>query len=92
MLDNCSICRKYLKDIGEQELGFCIKCSDGVSEVEKSFKTERTIEIQYFDLGDCPYQINEFIKKEKIEYSEILGISHSGNNVIMTYITDESKN
>lgn len=37
-IDNCVVCGKYLKKIGEQEQGMCIDCDIKTDEIAKSFK------------------------------------------------------
>jgi len=46
------------------------------------------IEIQEFDLADCPYQINNFIKTNSIRKAQILSFSHTDKTVIMYYRPD----
>ena len=43
------------------------------------------INMQQFDIGDCPYQINQFLEKYDIKQSEIVGWSHSDKTIIMSY-------
>jgi hypothetical protein len=56
-----------------------------VAELVNLLKIKIMIEMQEFDLGDCPYQINQFIEKNFIERSRIFGFSHSDKTVIMYY-------
>jgi len=32
-IDNCVVCLKYLKEIGEQESGMCIKCDNETAKI-----------------------------------------------------------
>jgi len=34
-IDNCVVCGKYLKEIGEQEAGMCNKCDNITHEISK---------------------------------------------------------
>ncbi|MGY8911173.1 MAG: hypothetical protein ACKVIG_15130 [Flavobacteriales bacterium] len=34
-IDNCVVCGKYLKDIGEQESGMCNKCDNITDKIAK---------------------------------------------------------
>ena len=34
-IDNCVVCGKYLKDIGEQEQGMCNKCDNKTAAIAK---------------------------------------------------------
>lgn len=51
--------------------------------VGKSLK----VDIQHFDLTDCPYQINTFLKKYKIEKDHIISFSRSDKYLTMVYQT-----
>jgi len=51
--------------------------------VGKSLK----VDIQHFDLTDCPYQINTFLEKYKIEKDQIISFSRSDKYLTMVYET-----
>lgn len=35
-IENCVVCNKYLKNIGEQERGMCIKCDIKTEQIAKA--------------------------------------------------------
>ena len=51
--------------------------------VGKSLK----VDIQHFDLTDCPYQINTFLEEYKIEKDKIISFSRSDKYLTMVYET-----
>lgn len=61
-----------------KELNKALLILNGVS---KSFK----IEMQEFDLCDCPYQINTFIEKYNIQDKDIISITNYDRQITMFY-------
>ena len=51
--------------------------------VGKSLK----VDMQHFDLRDCPYQINTFLEKYKVEKQHIISFSRSYKYLTMVYET-----
>jgi hypothetical protein len=49
--------------------------------VSKSLK----VDIQHFDLTDCPYQINTFLHQHKIKKEHIISFSRSDKYLTMVY-------
>ena len=49
--------------------------------VGKSLK----VDIQHFDLRDCPYQINTFLKQHKIDTDNIISFARSDKYLTMIY-------
>ena len=93
-IDNCVVCGKYLKDIGEKEQAMCNDCDNKtdaiakeqdkaliIDDVSKSLK----VDIQHFDLTDCPYQINTFLHQYKIKKEHIISFSRSDKYLTMVY-------
>lgn len=52
-----------------------------IANVSKSLK----VDIQHFDLKDCPYQINTFLHQHKIEKEHIISFSRSDKYLTMVY-------
>jgi hypothetical protein len=95
-IDNCVVCGKYLKHIGEKEQRMCNDCDNKtdaiakeqdkaliIDDVSKSLK----VDMQYFDSCDCPYQINTFIKKHNIDVNDIISFSENEDSITMYYKT-----
>ncbi|AGO47544.1 hypothetical protein Phi4:1_gp011 [Cellulophaga phage phi4:1] len=40
LVENCVVCKKYLKNIGEQEQGMCIDCDEATDIIAKEFQTK----------------------------------------------------
>jgi len=51
--------------------------------VGKSLK----VEMQYFDSCDCPYQINTYLEKHKIDVNDIISFSENEDSITMYYKT-----
>lgn len=49
--------------------------------VSKSLK----VDIQHFDLEDCPHQVNTFLEKHKIDSNDIVSIARSDKYLTMIY-------
>ena len=49
--------------------------------VSKSLK----VEMQYFDSCDCPYQINTYLEKHKIDVNDIISFSENEDSITMYY-------
>tara|TARA_R110000796_G_scaffold95637_3_gene201042 strand:+ start:859 stop:1257 length:399 start_codon:yes stop_codon:yes gene_type:complete len=49
--------------------------------VSKSLK----VDIQHFDLTDCPHQINTFLEKHKINNNDIISIARNDKYLTMVY-------
>jgi len=44
LIDNCVVCHRYLKSIGEQEIGMCVECDDATSEIAKDIIAQEILE------------------------------------------------
>jgi len=44
LIDNCVVCRRYLKSIGEQEIGMCVECDDATAEIAKDIIAQEILE------------------------------------------------
>jgi len=44
LIDNCVVCRRYLKSIGEQEIRMCVECDDATAEIAKDIIVQEVLE------------------------------------------------